>query len=98
MRVDHDAKVESFVVTATKGNQYQRKLPPLVLQAQRALERMPVAFVAVVVGLVTFLVHGYRLSAAPDVFSDEFSYLVVGTNVARGLGLVVDHKPFLYHP
>src|SRR5207237_25988 len=25
-------------------------------------------------------------------------YLVVGTNVARGLGLVVDHKPFLYHP
>ena len=98
MRAKHGAEAEAFMVTPTKGSQHQRKLPPPLLEAQRMLERTPPAVVVVVVGLVTFLVHGYRLSAAPDVFSDEFTYLVVGTNVARGIGIVTDNSPFLYHP
>lgn len=89
---------EVSVVIPTGSGQHLRKLPPLVFQDQRLLERTPVAVVAVVMGLVTFLVHGYRLSAAPDVFSDEFQYLVVGTNVARGIGLIVDNSPFGFHP
>jgi 4-amino-4-deoxy-L-arabinose transferase-like glycosyltransferase len=49
--------------------------------------------------LVTLFVHGYRLSVAPDVFSDEGVYLLVGTNVARGIGLVVNQGLFfLWHP
>ena len=75
-----------------------RELPPLVLQAQRVLERTPVAVVAVVVGLVTLLVHGYRLSVAPDVFSDEGIYLLVGNSLASGAGLTINHSVFLWHP
>ncbi len=75
-----------------------RELSPLVLQAQRVLERTPVAVVAVVVGLVTLLVHGYRLSVAPDVFSDEGIYLLVGNSLASGAGLTINHSVFLWHP
>src|SRR5437868_7709108 len=86
------------VVTPTKGGHYLRGLPPLMLQTQRVLERTPVAVVAVVVGLVTLLVHGYRLNAAPDVFSDEGIYLLVGTSLARGAGLIINHSVFQWHP
>ena len=92
------AEAESPAVIPTTGDQRPRKLPPLLLQAQLVMERTPVAVVAVAVGLVTLLVHGYRLSVAPDVFSDEGVYLRLGTNVARGIGLVADNRPFLYHP
>ena len=92
------AEAESPAVIPTADDQRPRKLPPLLLQAQFILERTPVAVVAVAVGLVTLLVHGYRLSVAPDVFSDEGVYLRLGTNVARGLGLLVDRGVFLWHP
>ena len=92
------AEAESPAVIPTAGDQRPRKLPPLLLQAQRILVRTPVAVVAVAVGLVTLLVHGYRLSVAPDVFSDEGVYLRLGTNVARGIGLMVDRGVFLWHP
>ena len=70
----------------------------LVLQAQRVLKHTPLGVMAVIVGLVTLLVHGYRLSAAPDIFSDEGIYLLLGQNVAKGVGLVINHQPFFYHP
>src|SRR5437667_2183095 len=73
-------------------------LTSFVLQTQRVLDRTPVAVVAVVVGLVTMLVHGYHLSGAPDVFSDEGVYLLVGKNLASGAGLTIDHSMFLWHP
>ena len=97
MRADQSTEAGALVVASTKGNQQVRKLPSLVLQAQRILGRIPVAVVAVVVGLVTFLVHGYRLGIAPDIFSDEGSYLIVGTNVARGIGLVENGSVFMWH-
>src|SRR6266700_1781160 len=83
---------------ASEGGPHMRELSPLVLQAQRVLERTPVAVVAVVVGLVTLLVHGYRLSVAPDVFSDEGIYLLVGNSLASGAGLTINHSVFLWHP
>jgi len=48
--------------------------------------------------LVTFLVHGYRLSVAPDVLADEGIYLGVATNLASGAGLTLNHSVFLWHP
>ncbi len=50
------------------------------------------------VGLLTLFVHGYHLSTAPDIFSDEGVYLLVGSDIARGLGLTVDNSTFLWHP
>jgi 4-amino-4-deoxy-L-arabinose transferase-like glycosyltransferase len=53
---------------------------------------------AVAVGLVTLVVHGYRLGAAPDAFSDEGLYLRVGANLATGAGLTFNESLFLWHP
>jgi 4-amino-4-deoxy-L-arabinose transferase-like glycosyltransferase len=53
---------------------------------------------ALAAGLVTLFVHGYRLSAAPDILSDELLYLLVGTNLARGAGLHGDTGFFFWHP
>jgi len=86
------------VVTPTGGRQHLKRFLSLVLQAQGILERTPVAVVAVVVFLVTLLVHGYRLNAAPDVFSDEGVYLLVGNSLASGAGLTINHSVFLWHP
>ncbi|MDQ4099459.1 MAG: glycosyltransferase family 39 protein, partial [Chloroflexota bacterium] len=54
--------------------------------------------VAFGIGLVTLFVHGYRLSAAPDMLSDELLYLLVSRNVARGAGLLADSGYFFWHP
>jgi 4-amino-4-deoxy-L-arabinose transferase-like glycosyltransferase len=72
--------------------------PPSSTPTRRAPWRSQPAMVAVGVGLVTFLVHGYRLSVAPDVFSDEGIYLGVATNLANGAGLTLNHSVFLWHP
>lgn len=77
---------------------HQSKLPQLILQAKRIQARIPVAGVALAIALITFFVHGYRLSSGPDVFSDEGLYLLVGLSVAKGMGLTINHGPFLYHP
>jgi hypothetical protein len=98
MKTGRGTKAESPVMTPTEGGRHLRELPPPGLQAQRASERTPVVVVAVVVGLVTLLVHGYRLSAAPDILSDEGMYLLVGTNVARGIGLMAPWGVFMFHP
>jgi 4-amino-4-deoxy-L-arabinose transferase-like glycosyltransferase len=82
----------------TERRQHLSELPSLALQVQRVFERTPVAVVAGVVGLVTLLVHGYRLGVAPDAFSDEGLYLRVSTNLARGAGLTLDDSLFLWHP
>src|SRR5205807_10037636 len=86
------------VVTPTEGRQRLKKLTSLMLQAQHILEHAPVAVVAIIVGLVTLFVHGYRLNVAPDIFSDEGIYLLVGANLARGAGLTLNHSVFQWHP
>jgi 4-amino-4-deoxy-L-arabinose transferase-like glycosyltransferase len=53
---------------------------------------------AAILGAMTFVLHGYRLHLAPDIFSDEASYLLVSRNLAGGLGLVGDTGPFFWHP
>lgn len=55
-------------------------------------------FVALGFGVLAVLIHGYRLSAGPDLFSDEGLYLLVGRNLAGGAGLMADHGPFFWHP
>jgi 4-amino-4-deoxy-L-arabinose transferase-like glycosyltransferase len=72
--------------------------PSRLIEIWRVVERRRLVIVTVVVGMVTFLVHGYRLSVAPDVFSDEGIYLGVATNLARGAGLTLNHSVFLWHP
>jgi hypothetical protein len=60
---------------------------------------LPVAIVmAYVATILAFIVHGFRLSAGPDVFSDEGLYLLVGRNLASGAGLVGDRGVFFWHP
>src|SRR5581483_664857 len=54
--------------------------------------------VAAFVGSVTFGMQGYRVSLAPDIFSDENLYLTVARNIALGQGMVADRTMFWYHP
>jgi hypothetical protein len=75
------------------GRSARRLIPRL-----RVPQRRHPALVALGVGVVTFLVHGYRVRAAPDVFSDEGIYLGVATNLANGAGLTLNHSVFLWHP
>jgi 4-amino-4-deoxy-L-arabinose transferase-like glycosyltransferase len=74
------------------------RLFPRLIHIGRVAQRRRLMIVTVVVGLATFLVHGYRLRMAPDVFSDEGIYLGVATNLARGDGLTLNHSVFLWHP
>jgi predicted membrane-bound dolichyl-phosphate-mannose-protein mannosyltransferase len=53
---------------------------------------------AILMGLLTLLVHGYGVRVAPDAFSDEGLYLRVGTNLAQGAGLTFNNSIFLWHP
>jgi hypothetical protein len=82
----------------TERRQQLTTVPFLLLQVQRVSERSRVAVVSAVVALATLLVHGYRLSVAPDAFSDEGLYLRVGTNLAKGAGLTLNDSVFLWHP
>ena len=70
----------------------------VLIQVRHVAERRRLAIVTVAVGMVTFLVQGYRLGIAPDAFSDEGIYLDVATNLARGAGLTLNHRVFLWHP
>jgi hypothetical protein len=81
----------------TTRRRYLLRLPQRLIQIQRVAQRRRLPIVMVVVGVVTFLVHGYRLSVAPDVFSDEGIYLGVATNLARGAGLTLNNSVFLWH-
>ena len=74
------------------------KPPSFLVHAQQKMERLPVAVIAITMGLITLIIHGYRVNVAPDVFSDEGLYLQVGISLARGYGLVVNHQVFLWHP
>jgi 4-amino-4-deoxy-L-arabinose transferase-like glycosyltransferase len=82
----------------TASRRYREQLPLRLIQISRVPQRRRLAIVAVAVGSVTFLVQGYRLSVAPDVFSDEGIYLGVATNLARGSGLTLNNSVFLWHP
>jgi 4-amino-4-deoxy-L-arabinose transferase-like glycosyltransferase len=68
------------------------------LEMWRLSPALPVWTVAIGLGILTLVVHGYRLSAAPDIFSDEGLYVLVGQNLALGHGLTGDNGPFLWHP
>ncbi len=74
------------------------KPPSFLVHAWQSVERTPVAVIAITMGLITLIIHGYRVNVAPDVFSDEGLYLQVGISLARGYGLVVNHQVFLWHP
>ena len=50
------------------------------------------------IGLLTLLVHGIRLGAAPDIYGDEGLYALVATNLAQGRGLLDDSGTFFWHP
>jgi 4-amino-4-deoxy-L-arabinose transferase-like glycosyltransferase len=91
MRANVSARAEPSVGTPTDGGQYLKVLAYQISRVTHVID-------ACLLGLITFLVHGYRLSAAPDIFSDEGIYLLLGTNVAKGFGLVVDHRAFFNHP
>ena len=57
------------------------------------------AIVALGLGILTLLLHGYRLEQAPDLFADEGLYYIVGANVARGRGLTdLFGALFFWHP
>ncbi|HLI05694.1 MAG TPA: glycosyltransferase family 39 protein [Ktedonobacteraceae bacterium] len=98
MTVERNAEIESASLPSVESYKRQSIFSSSLHQVQSILRRTPVALVAVVVGLITFLVHGYRLGAAPDVFSDEGVYLLIGISVAKGKGITVNGMPFLYHP
>lgn len=53
---------------------------------------------ALAVGLVALFIHGFRLSAAPDLLSDEGIYHLVAQNIAVGRGAVDDTGTFFWHP
>lgn len=81
------------------AQRHLRRSRLLLIRSWRGLvERGRPATVVLVVGMVTFLVHGYRLSVSPDVFSDEGIYLGVAKNLAAGAGLTLNHTIFLWHP
>lgn len=63
-----------------------RRITPLVL------------LTALLVGLVAVVIHGFRLSLAPDIFGDEGLYFLVARNFANGKGLIDDTGPFFWHP
>jgi hypothetical protein len=69
-----------------------------VFRVRRSVSWAVAIPVAAAAGIATALVHGYRLNVAPDVFSDEGIYLIVGKNLASGAGLVGDAGPFFWHP
>jgi 4-amino-4-deoxy-L-arabinose transferase-like glycosyltransferase len=48
--------------------------------------------------LLTCVVHGVRLTLAPDIFGDEGLYYLVGWNMARGAGTLDDTGVFFWHP
>jgi Dolichyl-phosphate-mannose-protein mannosyltransferase len=79
-------------------HRYLGQLPLSRVRVRRFAQRRRLLIVAAIIGAVTFLVHGYRLGVAPDVFSDEGIYLGVATNVARGAGLTLNNSVFLWHP
>jgi hypothetical protein len=51
-----------------------------------------------IIGLITLLVHGMRLAAAPDIYGDEGLYALVAVNLANGRGLLDDSGTFFWHP
>jgi len=94
------SRVAGKVRSAAQPTAPRRHLDQLarcLLHVTRAARRRRLAIVTVVVGVATFLVHGYRVGVAPDVFSDEGIYLGVATNLARGAGLTLNNDVFLWH-
>lgn len=85
-------------VPMTPEDTQQDKHSSLIKRAKSIQARVPIIVVALAVAILTFFVHGYRLSSGPDVFSDEGLYLLVGLSVAKGGGLTINNSPFLYHP
>jgi hypothetical protein len=51
-----------------------------------------------VVGCFTLFLHGFRVTAAPDLLGDEGLYFLVAHNLATGVGLQDDSGTFFWHP
>ncbi|GAC1466156.1 MAG: hypothetical protein PVSMB2_33270 [Ktedonobacteraceae bacterium] len=98
MSTNQTIKMRSSTTAPSIDGSHINISPIVINQMRRVRAHIPITIVAIIVTLVTLFVHGYRLSAGPDVFSDEGLYLLVGLNLAKGMGLAADHRPFLYHP
>ena len=91
-------ELEVTIVEPVVNDQQSETQPTLLHRIQHRIAHLPISVVLIAVGLVTFLVQGYHLSSAPDIFSDEAVYLLVGTSIVKGLGITVDNSIFLWHP
>jgi len=71
--------------------------PPLD-SIERDDRRWHAAVGALLVGALTLVVHGFRVTAAPDLLGDEGLYFLVAHNLATGIGLKDDVGTFFWHP
>jgi hypothetical protein len=53
---------------------------------------------AIAIGTLALLLHGFRVTSAPDLFGDEGLYNLVARHLATGVGLVDDTGTFVWHP
>jgi hypothetical protein len=53
---------------------------------------------AIAIGLLALVLHGFRVTSAPDIFGDEGLYNLVARHLATGAGLVDDVGTFVWHP
>jgi dolichyl-phosphate-mannose-protein mannosyltransferase len=65
---------------------------------ERVVPAVPVAAAVLLVGAFTLFLHGFRVTAAPDMLGDEGLYFLVAHNLATGAGLRDDTGIFFWHP
>jgi hypothetical protein len=53
---------------------------------------------AIAIGSLALVLHGFRVTSAPDIFGDEGLYNLVARHLATGIGLVDDVGTFVWHP
>jgi len=51
-----------------------------------------------IAALLAMIIHGFRVTSAPDLLGDEGLYFLVAHNLASGVGLVDDVGTFFWHP
>jgi hypothetical protein len=65
-------------------------------EEHESVVRVRVATLAI--GTLALVLHGFRVTSAPDIFGDEGLYNLVARHLATGAGLVDDTGPFMWHP
>lgn len=64
----------------------------------RDTSRRDAALASAVAALLAMVIHGFRVTSAPDLLGDEGLYFLVAHNLASGVGLVDDVGTFFWHP